>query len=78
MKTSIIKVYNSRYGKWEKNAKVELHWNGFLNSGFSRPVYTDGQGMAVVRHASEGEATVYINGKDCGKVRAPGEATITI
>ncbi|TXB67943.1 hypothetical protein [Phaeodactylibacter luteus] len=78
MHTSIIKVYNGRYGKWEKNAKVTLHWGGLLNSGFSKAVYTNAQGIAEVQHASTGPATIYVNGKEQGKMRAPGTITVTI
>ena len=35
MKTSLIKVYNARYGKWEQNAKVVLFWNGLPKTSFS-------------------------------------------
>jgi len=78
MNTSIIKIYNARYGKWEKNAKVVLFWNGLLNSGFSKAVYTNAQGVAEVQHASTGMADVHVNGKFREKLRTPGAVTITI
>lgn len=61
-KTSIIKVYNAHYGKWEQNAKVVLFWNGLLNSVFSKAVYTNAQGMAEVQHASTCMADVHVSG----------------
>lgn len=78
MPTSIIKVYNSRYGRYEPRARVVLEWKGIVNLGQSSPVHTDGNGQAVVNHSSTGTATVYINGKEMGTMRTPGETTITI
>ncbi len=78
MATSIIKVYNSKYGRWESRAKVVLGWDGFVNSGMSGQVYTNDHGEAVINHSATGEATVYINGKKQGKMRTPGAATFTI
>lgn len=78
MPTSIIKVYNSRNGRWESNARVVLEWNGIANLGQSSPVYTDGNGMAVINHASSGRATVYINGRSVGSINAPGSGQFEI
>jgi ribose 5-phosphate isomerase len=74
MSTSIVKVYNSRYGKWAKGARVVL---GF-SMGMTTAVYTNEQGIAVVNHSSTGQADVYIDGKEVGKMRCPGEATFTV
>lgn len=38
MTTSIIKVYDERYGKWYKNAKVALGLNDIVNLGMSKSV----------------------------------------
>lgn len=78
MPTSIIKIYNGTRGKWEPRAKVVLGWNGFFNLGMSKAVYTDSSGVAEVNHASKGEATIYVNGKNVGKMKTPGSKTITI
>jgi len=78
MPTSIIKVYNESRGKWESRAKVVLGWNGFINLGMSKPVYTDSSGIAEVNHSSTGEATIYINGKNVGKMKTPGSKTVTL
>lgn len=61
MATSIVKVYNSRYGQWEENAKVVLGWNGFINLGMSRPFYTNSNGVAILEHTATGEAEIYVN-----------------
>jgi len=74
METSIIKVYNSKYGKWEKNARVVL---GF-SFGMTKPVFTNANGIAEVRHSSTGQASIYVNGKEYEKMRAPGSNTVTI
>lgn len=63
MATSIVKVYDSRAGKWLKNAKVVLGWNGFVNLGMSKPTYTNSDGIAEVNHSATGNATIYVNGK---------------
>ena len=78
MSTSIVKVYNSGLGKWEKNARVVLCWDGFLNAGMSRAVYTDANGIAEVQHSSSGKADIYINGKRCGTMQTPGSKTVTV
>ena len=78
MPTSIIKVYNTRYGKWEKNARVVLEWSGWTNLGQTNPVYTDANGQAIVDHSSTGKATVYVNGKTMGSFNAPGSYTAEI
>ena len=78
MNTSIVKVYDSKYGKWMKNAKVVLGWDGFLNLGMSKAVYTNSNGLAEINHSSKGQATIYVNGKKVGKMKTPGSTTITI
>lgn len=78
MDVSIIKVYNSKYGKWEKGARVVLNWSGLLSSGMSKAVYTDSDGLAEIQHRSSGQATIYINGKVYGKMKTPGSKTVTI
>ena len=78
MNTSIVKVYDSKYGKWLKNAKVVLGWNGFVNLGMSKPSYTNSSGLAEINHSSTGEATIYVDGKKVGKMKTPGSTTITI
>ena len=40
--------------------------------------YTDSDGTAKVDHASSGEATIFVDGSETRKMRAPGWATVTI
>ena len=74
MDTSIVKVYNSKYGKWEKNARVVL---GF-SFGMTKPVFTNSNGVAEVKHSTTGQATIYVNGKTFEKMKTPGAHTVTI
>lgn len=78
MATSIIKVYNVKYGQWERNAKVVLSWDGLINLGMSDPVYTDSSGTAVISHSATGTATIYVNGSKKETMNTPGSATIQI
>jgi len=78
MKTSIVKVYNSQYGKWESNVKVRLSWSGFVNLGMSSPVYTDRNGTAIIEHSATGQATVFVNGREVGRMQTPGDWTVRI
>ncbi len=78
MPTSIVKIYNKRYSKWFEGAKVALGWNGIVNLGVSRNIYTDQNGLALIEHASTGEAEVYINGSMVGYMQTPGTATFEV
>lgn len=78
MPTSIIKVYDSKRGKWQSCAKVVLSWNGLANQGMSKPVYTDTHGIAEISHSSTGKAIVYVDGKTSGTVNTLGSTTITV
>ena len=78
MPSSIITVYNSSRGKYESNARVVLEWSGFVNLGQSSPAYTNSSGKAVIDHSSTGQATIYVNGKNCGKFSSPGSYTVEI
>ena len=63
MATSIVKVYNSKRGRWEEGAEVRLHWNGFFsNLGRSKLVRTDSNGQAIIEYTATGTATV--NGRE--------------
>lgn len=78
MPTSTITVYNSSSGRPEPNARGVLEWNGIANLSQSRPVHTDSNGMAIIDHASSGQATVYINGREVGRMSAPGEKKFSV
>ncbi len=70
MLISKITVY--RYDKPAKNVRVTLEFTGLTNMGFTRPVYTDRNGVALIEHSSTGKAIVYIDGKRMGTLRVPG------
>jgi len=78
MSTSIVKVYNARYGKWEKNAKVVLGWNGWINLGMSKPEYSNADGVAIVEHCATGEAEIYVNDTMVSKMDTQGSTIIGI
>lgn len=77
MPTTIIKVYNNGYRKWAKGIKVSLSFDASLG-GFSKDVYTYESGTAVIEHVSTGLATVFVDGKNKGKMRTPGSQTFYI
>ena len=78
MPTSVVKVYDKRYGQWAEGAKVVLGWNGFVNLGMSASFYTDSNGRAVIEHGATGNAEVYINGTHVGNMYTPGNSTFEI
>lgn len=55
-----------------------MGWNGFVNLGMSKPVYTIDNDMAIIEHSAAGEAEIYINGTMVGKMYTPGITTIEI
>lgn len=66
-----------RDGSKPKGTKVVLGFSGLLG-GMSKPAYTDSGGTALVEHESTGTADVYVSGKKCGSLRAPGETAVFI
>jgi len=56
-------------GSKPKGAKVVLGFSGSM----SKPAYTDAYGTAVIEHSSTGRADVYVSGKKCASLNAPGE-----
>lgn len=77
MPTSIIKDYHNTYRKWAKGVRVRLSFDSSLG-GFSKDYYTDDNGTAIVEHSSTGMATVYLNGKDSGRMRTPGTGQFSV
>ncbi len=73
MPASTIIVHH-KDGSPARDTRVVL---GFA-MGMSETVYTDRNGLAVVEHASRGEATVYIKGSKQGKFQAPGKFAVTL
>ena len=72
------KIYVSYHdGSKPKGTRVSIGFQGLLG-GMSQPVYTDRDGVAVVKHASTGMANVYVSGKIVGSFHAPGETAVFI
>ena len=76
MATTVILVQH-RDGSKASGVRVTLSFSGIL-SGMSSPVLTDRDGRAMISHTSTGEATVYVDGKDRGRVRTPGQFAFTL
>ncbi len=55
-----------------RGRRVRLNIGGFLSGGMTGDFYTDGDGVARVRHASTGTAEVYVDGNMATKGRVPG------
>lgn len=72
MPQSTIQV--QKHGKPISGARVVLSFSG----GHSDSARTDSDGYARVDHASSGDATIYVDGSEIQKMRAPGSATVTI
>ncbi len=72
MPQSTIQV--RKYGKPVSGARVVLSFFG----GQTDSAYTDSDGYARVDHASTGEATIFVDGSETRKMRAPGSVTVTI
>ncbi len=66
-----------RDGSKPNGKKVVMGFSG-LTGGMSKPAYTDRDGRAVVKHASTGRATVFVNGKDQGSFNAPGTFSVVL
>jgi hypothetical protein len=72
MPQSTIQV--RKHGKPVSGARVVLSFSG----GQTHSAYTDSDGYAKVNHDSTGEATIFVDGSDERKMRAPGSATVSI
>lgn len=66
-----------RDGSKPKGAKVVLGFTGPMG-GMTKPAYTDSDGVALVEHESSGNAEVYVSGKKCGSLHAPGETAVFV
>ncbi len=78
MPTTHIRVYSERYNKYLSGARVVLGWMTGFNAGQSQPQKTDSNGEVYISHTLTGEATVYVDGQDVGRVRTPGSATVRV
>ncbi len=78
--TSIVTVRKN--GKPWRNCRVTLEFTFFLGTGgFTDNVYTNFSGVAEVKHNSEGEAKVYVDGnhsKHQTTFKAPGICTVDL
>ena len=73
MAESVVVVQRNG-GGYVKGARVAL---GFSN-GVTTAVYTDSSGEAVISHSTTGQATVYVDGSDRGKMNTPGRKLVFI
>lgn len=62
-------------GSKARGARVVLGFSGLLG-GMTKTVYSDTHGEALVQHSSSGNAIIYVNGNECGKMSAPGETVV--
>jgi hypothetical protein len=46
--------------------------------GHSDPERTDHDGTVTIAHASSGQATIFVDGRERGSFRAPGAASVTL
>lgn len=77
MAESVI-VVQRKGGGYVQGAKVTLGFSGLFSGGVTDTVYTDSNGEAIISHSNTGETTVYVNGSDKGKMKAPGKKLIFI
>jgi hypothetical protein len=49
-----------------------------FSSGVTGAYIANRHGVAEVEHESSGQATIFVNGRRCGSMYAPGEASITL
>ena len=73
MPTSTVYV-EYRDGSPAAGARVGLGFAG----GVTGAVIADRYGVAEIDHASTGQATIFVNGRRCGTMHAPGEASVTL
>lgn len=62
-------IHVNRNGRPVSGSKVML---SFATGGVSETVRTGSDGKAVVNHTATGTATVFIDGRNMGQMRAPG------
>ena len=67
---SEVVVYQNQ--RPSRGHRVRLSIGGFLSGGMTGDFYTDGDGVARVRHTSMGPVEVYVDGNMATKGRVPG------
>lgn len=65
----VSSIHVNRNGSPASGTKVML---SFSSGGVSSTEYTDSSGIANVSHTATGTATVFVDGRDRGTMRAPG------
>jgi hypothetical protein len=78
MNTSVIRVYDNKLKRMANRVRIVLSIDGVFSGGMTKEVYTNDQGVAYLQHSSTGMATVYIDGKEVGRMRVPGEGHFTV
>ena len=73
MHHSTVRVLR-RDGSTVRGARVVLSFA----LGQTPAVLTDGKGEALVGHESSGDATIFVDGRGVGEMRAPGRADVTL
>jgi hypothetical protein len=73
MSESIILVQR-KGGGYVQGARVVL---GF-SIGITNLEYTDSDGEATIQHSATGNATIFVDGKDVGKINAPDRKVIFV
>ncbi len=69
------KITVLRNGKPAMNIKVTLEFVGIVNMGFTKAIFTDKNGIALISHSSNGKALVYLDGRRWGELFAPNQDT---
>jgi hypothetical protein len=73
MPTSRIHVQHSD-GSPARQVRVTLGFPAGLTEGF----YTDDRGWTVVEHKSVGQATIYVSGRESGRMHTPGTGSVVL
>ncbi|MEP7322841.1 MAG: hypothetical protein ABI761_13020 [Saprospiraceae bacterium] len=77
MYTTKITVFNNR--RPLNGVRITLEFRGLTQMGFTTPVYTDGEGIAYIQHASSGEAYVYLDHEpQRDPIKTPGRETYNL
>ncbi len=67
------KITVLKNGRPVVNIKVTLEFVGVVNMGFTKAIFTNENGIALISHASNGKAIVYLDGRRWGELFAPNE-----
>lgn len=70
MATSKVTIYRNQVPA--RGVRVSFEYTGFFQNGFTSDYYTNDDGVAFIEHESKGNARVYINGREMGKMKTPG------